>query len=99
MEFNWVELVRLVHVVAAAIWFGGGLLGILIIGPSVQAAGEAGKAFMATVMRRGGFAKVMGPASILTVLVGLVLYWKAGYHEVPFGSISATLVTIGGVIG
>lgn len=99
MGFDWVELVRLVHVVAAAIWFGGGMLGILIIGPAVNAAGDAGKAFMGAVMKRGGFAKIMGPASGLTVLAGLVVYWQRGYHNDPFGTIPASLVTVGGIIG
>jgi len=99
MAFDWVELVRLIHVLAAALWFGGGLLGILIVGPSVAAAGEAGKAFMAAVMKRGGFAKVMGPASQLTVLAGLVLYWQRGYHHAPFATTSVSLVTIGGILG
>jgi uncharacterized membrane protein len=99
MAFDWVELVRLIHILAAAVWFGGGMLGILIIGPSVAAAGEAGKAFMGVVMKRGGFAKIMGPASNLTVLAGLALYWQRGYHHAPFATASVSLVTIGGLIG
>lgn len=99
MEFSWVFLVRALHVTAAALWFGGSALGVLLIGPAAQAAGESGKGFMAAIQKKGGFARIMGPAAITAILTGLLLFYKYGYHRDPFGTIPSGLLTAGAIIG
>lgn len=99
MDINWLQLLRFVHVVAAALWAGAAIFGFSVLMPAVKAAGPAGKTFMETVERRGGFGRYMMPIAILTILSGAVLYWERGFHEAPFATISASMVTLGGIAG
>lgn len=92
------EVVRLVHVLSAVLWFGGMVFGIAVVGPSVKAAGDAGKAFMGAVMRRGGFGRYMGPLGILTLLSGLALYWGRSYLDAPFANGPTIAVTLGAIL-
>jgi hypothetical protein len=95
---DWVDAVRVLHIIFGALWFGGGLFAISIILPGVNAAGPAGKSFMAAILRGGGFGKFFGPVSGLTVLTGLLLYYGRGYHDGPFDDAAAAMVTVGAIL-
>lgn len=99
MAFDWVDLVRVLHVLAAAIWVGGAVLGTIIIGPAVKAAGKAGQEFMKIIGQRGGFAKLMGPAGVLTILSGLVVYWQRDYWGGPFANGPAIVLSVSAILG
>jgi uncharacterized membrane protein len=96
---DWVTAVRLVHIVAASLWLGGGVFTLTMIFPAVNTSGPAGKGFMLHVARGGGFGRFFGPASGITVLMGAILYWKDGYSKAPFGNTASIVVTIGAIIG
>lgn len=99
MAFTWVELVRVIHVLAAVVWVGGGVFALLIVGPSVRAAGEAGQKFMAAVAKRGGPARLMGPAGITTILSGILVYWQYEYWQEPFLDAPRSVLTVGALLG
>jgi uncharacterized membrane protein len=99
MSLEWEQVVRLVHIVAASLWFGGGVFMLLMIMPVVNASGPIGKAFMASAMRRGGFGRYYGSMALLTVLSGLILYVARGFHDRPFDTAADTALTIGGLLG
>jgi hypothetical protein len=40
----------------------------------------------------------MSPAAITTLLSGAILYWAFGYHEAPFGSIPAAVLSTAAII-
>lgn len=96
---DWVTVVRLVHIMGAALWFGGGLFAVTMIMPAVKAAGPAGKGFMLHVARAGGFGRFFGPASGITVLGGILLYWNGGYASAPFANAAVTTLTLGSILG
>ncbi|HLE47242.1 MAG TPA: hypothetical protein VI818_03010 [Candidatus Thermoplasmatota archaeon] len=96
MAFTWVELVRVIHVLAAVVWVGGAVFGLVMVAPNVKAAGEAGQRFMQTVMRRGGFGRLMGPAGATTIVAGVILYWQNGLWREPFATPAASALTIAG---
>jgi len=94
----WEAWVRMIHVLAAAIWLGGGLFAIAMVLPTVKAAGPAGKAFMMANLKRGGWGFFFGPAGGVTILAGLTLYAGLGYHKDPFGTTASILVTTGALL-
>ena len=96
---SWVEFVRVLHILGAVVWAGGAIFSLAVLGPGVKAAGDTGMKFMGIMMKRGGPARVMGPASIVTVLAGIIVYWQYDYHLDPFGTLSRAAVTIGGALG
>jgi hypothetical protein len=98
MEFSWLALLHLIHLMAAAAWFGAVLFGMVFLQPVLKTAGEAGKGFMAAVQRHGGFGRFMSPAAITTLLSGAILYWARGYHAAPFGSIPEAVLSTGAII-
>lgn len=100
MAFSLDALIRLIHVLGAAFWFGGGLFFIAVIYPAVQAAGPNGGAVMQAITRRGGLGgRWFGPVSTITVVAGLYLYIKGDYHVGPFDDAVAALLTVGVAFG
>ncbi len=95
MAFDAWALVRMIHILGAVLWLGAGTFMLTMILPAVKDAGMAGKGFMMTVVRRGGFGKYYGPVAIITVLAGLSLYFHGEYQKAPFGTTSSTMLTIG----
>lgn len=98
MDIVWLALLRLVHVTAASIWFGTVVFGAFFLGPSVQAAGEHGRGFMAAVEERGGVGRFMGPIALAALASGIALYALAGYVRAPFATPATTLLTLGGLL-
>ncbi|MES2153776.1 MAG: hypothetical protein V4510_01425 [bacterium] len=98
MAFDWVAAVRLVHILGAVLWLGAGVFMLTMIMPAVKDAGMAGKGFMMTVVRRGGFGKYYGPVAGITIVAGLTLYFKEEIYKTPFGSNSLGMITVGMVL-
>jgi uncharacterized membrane protein len=93
-----ITLLRLIHIVAAVVWVGGGIFFLAVVAPAAQAAGPEGGKFMQMVARQGRLGKLMAAVSGLTFLSGLILYPLLSYHN-RLGTLGGWLLTIGAVIG
>ncbi len=78
MDLN--PIVLAVHLLAASAWLGAGWYHKLIVAPAVRDAGAEGLGVVAALTQRGGGGRWFGPASILTVASGGVLYWRLGVN-------------------
>ncbi len=79
MNPGLLQLLRVLHVVGGAFWFGATVMMTAFVGPSVEAAGPAGGQVMGqiTTVRKLHF--WMFVASTTTLLSGLWLYeWRSG---------------------
>ncbi|HEX6035344.1 MAG TPA: hypothetical protein VFY83_12945 [Anaerolineales bacterium] len=104
MNIYLVWLLRIIHIVAGVFWVGGILIMTFFVGPTVGATGEAGQKFVAHLMNNLKFSNRMAAASGLTILAGLILYFRGGtaFFESPFGiglGIGAVFALIGFVSG
>lgn len=98
MAFDFDASLRLIHIAGAALWVGSAIFLKSVVMKNVEAAGPPGKAYMLTVVRNGGWGKFIGPAAVLTILAGLLLYWRLGIHEAAMEGPNAWL-TLGLVTG
>ncbi len=69
-------VLRIVHIFAAVLWVGGGIVLVAFIEPTVKATAPAGQKFMQYFMVRRHYSTFMGIVSMLTVFAGALLYWK-----------------------
>jgi hypothetical protein len=74
MAFVASGLLVLLHVLFAALWFGGAAFQILVIGQALRQAGPAAGGFMKTLAERGGLGKYFAITGGLTILFGALLY-------------------------
>jgi hypothetical protein len=74
-------VLRLVHIVAGAVWVGIAVFVAFFLGPAIQDAGTDGGKVMAALQRRG-FMIVLPVLALATILSGVWLYWRAsaGFH-------------------
>lgn len=68
---------RLVHILAGVFWAGSASLFAGFIEPSVRAAGPGGGRFMQRLMQQRQLSLFLSVAALLTILSGLLLYWRA----------------------
>jgi uncharacterized membrane protein len=104
MDMLLVNLTRFVHVFAGILWVGAAFLFLFFISPSVKATAPNGQKFLQYFIVRRRYPAFMGTVAILTVLSGVVLYWRiasgdlVGWLEtgpglgLTIGSIAALLV-------
>ncbi len=71
--------VLLVHVGAAAAWFGGSWFLNHRFGPAMQGAGRDAIPVAVALLRSGGISRYFVPAAITTIVSGAYLYWKAAW--------------------
>lgn len=69
-------VLRLVHIVSGAFWFGAALTMFLFLQPTAQATASAGQAFMLHLLRNRRFSEVVLTAAMLTVGAGSILFWR-----------------------
>lgn len=98
MDSQWLFVVRALHIVAAALWIGAGVMLTLYVMPAIRDSGAAGGTVLVEAMRRG-IGVFMPSVAGLTMLSGLVLYWvwfqaRGGLHGT-----GAILLTIGSFAG
>jgi hypothetical protein len=76
-------VLRLLHVVGGAFWFGSAILTGFFISPTVAATGEVGQKFMGALVKNAGITKIIAAAAGTTVLAGAILYWidSAGFSS------------------
>lgn len=71
---DWYSIVKLLHVISAVIWVGGGLMLMLMSTRAAMAGDMAATAqAMKTMGDMGG--RVMMPSSMLTLVFGVILCW------------------------
>jgi hypothetical protein len=97
MDFFFVSL-RLIHFVCGVFWAGGAFFNALLLEPAVSSAGPEGQKTMGA-MQRIGFAMIFSIASGLTMLSGLILYYRdsGGFDLGWIGSASGIVFTVGAV--
>ncbi len=76
MDILLVNLMRFVHVFAGVLWVGAAFLFLFFIGPSVKATAPNGQKFLQHFIVRRKYPSFMGAVALLTVLSGIVLYWR-----------------------
>ena len=69
-------LLRLVHIVSGAFWFGAALTMFLFLQPTAQATAPEGQKFMLHLLRNRRFSEVVLAAGLLTVVAGSILFWR-----------------------
>jgi hypothetical protein len=69
-------LFRIIHVGSAMIWFGGSIVASFFLQPTAQALGAAGQPFMEHLMKERKLGVLFPIVAGLTVLSGVVLYWR-----------------------
>jgi hypothetical protein len=94
-------LLRFIHVVGGAFWFGAVIFMTVFLMPSLQAAGPAAGVVMDQLARVRRVPIFMMSAAILTILSGFALYGRdSGGFSGPWMRSGAGMVFgIGGVVG
>ncbi len=91
-------LLRLIHIVAAFVWFGVGFTQTFIISPAVAASGVNGMRF-ALKMNESRLAQMIFPAAAgITMLAGILLY-IVGNATSHFSQTGNMVLGIGAVFG
>lgn len=67
-------VLRLIHIIAAVVWFGAGVATLFYVVPAVSAAGDSGLRFMKALLTRTPYAKTFPITAGLTMLAGILLY-------------------------
>jgi uncharacterized membrane protein len=91
-------ILRLVHILAGALWVGSGVYATLFLMPAITASGvDAGKLFGA--LERRGLFTFMPVIAVLTILSGLRLMWivSDGFGPAYFASTAGLAYTVSGV--
>ena len=94
-------VLRFLHVVGGAFWFGSAMLFSFFISPSVAATAEAGQRFMGHLVTNGRVTKVISAFAGITVVAGAGLYWidSGGFASPWTWSSSGLVFGLGGVLG
>lgn len=92
---------RVVHIVAAMIWFGGAIVSAFFLDPTAKALGPAGQSFMDHLINRRRLGMMFPMVAALTVMSGAVLYWRdsAGLNMTWIASPTGVAFTVGGLAG
>ena len=91
-------LLRLIHIVAAVIWFGAGFSEAFVVMPAVAASGTTGKRFFVAMSQNRFYQMLFPVVALLTVLAGILLY-LVGNSASHFSSTGNAVLGIGAVAG
>jgi uncharacterized membrane protein len=83
MNIYLINILRLVHIFAGALWLGTAIFYLFYIKPTVKSIGPAGPQFMQILVERRRMPIFMTVASLLTVVAGIMLYIYAsgGFNQ------------------
>ncbi|HYI67879.1 MAG TPA: hypothetical protein VEW95_13240 [Candidatus Limnocylindrales bacterium] len=92
-------LLRIVHVGAAMIWFGGAIVSSFFLQPTVETLGAKAGPFMEHLMVRRKMGVLFPVVAGLTILSGAALYWRDsnGLNGAWITSATGLAFTIGGL--
>jgi uncharacterized membrane protein len=95
----WLIVLRIVHIGAAMVWFGGAIIGAFFLAPTAATLGKAGQPFMDHLMRRRRMGALFPIVAALTVLAGAGLYWRDsdGLSSAWITSPTGLAFTVGGI--
>lgn len=93
-------VLRIVHVLLAALWLGSTALVVLFVFPAGREAGAAAAPMMRAIGRRG-LNRYMGALGGVTVLTGIYLFWRftGGFSPDLSASRGAMVFGTGGIAG
>jgi hypothetical protein len=94
-------VLRLLHVVGGAFWFGSAMMVGFMVTPTVAATGEVGQKFMAALVQKASLTKRIAAAAGITILAGGGLYWidSNGFTSAWMKSGAGMVFGIGGFFG
>jgi len=94
-------LLRIVHIVGGVFWAGSAFMVVQFVTPAATLAGPEGAKFMQRLALGTRFILVTATTAGLTVLTGLLLYWRAsgGLNADWLSTGTGVMFTIGGVAG
>lgn len=100
MDANAYVVLRVLHILVAALWVGAAGLLAMVVMPAVGDAGAAGGPFLASLHRRK-LHVFMAASALLTVLSGIWLYWvlTTGFDPAIVWSRGGMAFGIGGLCG
>lgn len=100
MDF-YLLLLRIVHIIGGVFWAGSAFMLVRFVAPAVTLAGPEGAKFMQRLVLGTRFVVVTATAAGLTVLTGLLLYWRAsgGLRGEWMATGTGVMFTIGGLAG
>ena len=98
---TWLIVFRVVHIVAAAFWVGGAIIGTFFLNPTAKALGPAAQPFMDHLSRQRRIGVFFPIVATLTVVAGAFLYWRAsaGLSGTWITSPTGLAFTIGALCG
>jgi len=94
-------VLRLLHVVGGAFWFGSAMMVSFMVTPTVAATAEVGQKFMAALVQKANLTKRIAAAAGITILAGAGLYWidSDGFTSAWVKSGPGTVFGIGAFFG
>lgn len=97
----YVIVLRILHIFGGVFWAGTTFLFTGYLGPAIMAAGPEGSKFLQALLNQTRFLKVISAASGVTVLSGLLLYWRAsgGLRPAWMSTGTGLGLTLGGLAG
>jgi len=100
MDANAYVVLRVLHILVAALWVGAAGLLAMVVMPAVGEAGATGGPFLASLHRRK-LHVFMAASALLTVLSGIWLYWvlTTGFDPAIVWSRGGVAFGIGGLCG
>jgi uncharacterized membrane protein len=69
-------ILRLIHIVSGAFWFGAAVTLFVFLQPTAQATASEGQRFMLHLLRNRRFSEVVLGAALLTGAAGAILFWR-----------------------
>jgi len=92
-------VLRVIHVLLGAFWFGGAVITAAFLGPAVRSLGPDGGRFMQELVQRRKFGLYMTLAGDLTVFIGLALLGHNMASEVWRASTYGQVMMAGSATG
>jgi putative copper export protein len=98
---TYMVVLRIVHIVAGVFWVGAVLLLIGFIAPTARELGPPAAPFVAHLAGKKRITEVILTAAGLTVLAGLLMYWRVSGGLDPdwLGTAHGLTLTIGAICG
>lgn len=92
-------ILRVVHILAGVFWVGTAIFFFFFLEPSVRELGNAGEKFMGHLVNKKKMPIVINVTAAVTVLAGILLYWRGsdGFDLDWIMSATGLGFTVGGV--
>lgn len=100
MNADVYNVLRLLHILFASLWFGGGVYQVAVIGRGLMAAGPAAGGFVGALMRNGGIGRFFAINGILTIVFGGAIYGDLSANDASFDAFSGRglWITLGAIV-